>query len=859
MPSKPRSSREHVAFDSGDLITNSLCDRFERQWRSGQRPGLETYLAETPEELRGEVMRELLILDIEYRLLGGERVAAAEYLRQFPDNPGEIEYAWRAITAEYEPDTHENAARSASDQPSDTERSAVAHQVLDGRRFASKDEWSPRPPAGTSDAQESLVMQSELTSVQYHARGGLGVVCRATDQRLGRPMAVKFIRRELAHVGECRERLQLEAEITSRLDHPGVVPVYGIGKTSTGRLFYAMRFIHGETLDTAIDRCHRESAGKGRGTEHDIRVRELLGHFVAVCKTVAYAHERGIVHRDIKPANIMLGRYGETTLVDWGLAASVRREGPFKVTSEETLKPASAFDSSDSRGGTAGTPAFMSPEQAAGDACLRPASDIYSLGATLYKLITGRPPFSGPLNTVRAQVLRGEFRRPTDVNPGASHALEAICCQAMSLEPDDRYPTALDLARDIENFLADADVAAYREPLTRRIARWARRHWAGVQLAITAFALIAFALLVAAVLLGRQARLEREWTRAAWAAEQREHGLRKQGVSASAEFAAQMIANQVDLRWCVLEKMARDARLQTALGAANSDPLTPTHWLPLQAWLDAIAAQHAHLRFHALFVNAADGTQVARYPDSTAAGTRMPSIGRNFRYRDYFHGLGGDYHDDPDTPRDPSGAPHVSTAFESSNYAQLSVVFSVPVFADDTLRPAGILGMMVDLGDFAALEVALPPGQQMLLVDTRDYTLRRTAPARNQRGADDEPVPGENIHDESGAGLVLFHQDLTDLRGLSTLPHVDDATIRRMREWGAEVRQHIRAENASAPRGMMLPSDFADPVSSAPAPRQIAACAPVIVRSRPEPYDTGWFIVIRQAAKIHELSPMSGD
>ena len=168
----------------------------------------------------------------------------------------------------------------------------------------------------------------------------------------------------------------------------------------------------------------------------------------------------------------MLGRYGETTLVDWGLAASVRREGPFKVTSEETLKPTSAFDSPDSRGGTAGTPAFMSPEQAAGGAALRPACDIYSLGATLYKLITGQPPFSGPFHTVREQVRHGEFRRPTDVNPAPPKPLEAICCKAMSLEPDDRYPTALELARDIENFLADADVAAYREPVTRRVAAW---------------------------------------------------------------------------------------------------------------------------------------------------------------------------------------------------------------------------------------------------------------------------------------------------------------------------------------------------------------------------------------------------
>ena len=258
-----------------------------------------------------------------------------------------------------------------------------------------------------------------------------------------------------------------------------------------------------------------------------------------------------------------------------------------------------------------------------------------------------------------------------------------------------------------------------------------------------------------------------------------------------------MIANQIDLHRASGEN-GRDARLQNALNAARSDPLTPSHWLPLQTWLDEIAAQHAHLSFHAMFVNAADGTQVARYPDSTAGGERVPSLGRNFRYRDYFHGLGGDYYDDPETPRDPFGVPHVSTAFESSNYAQLAVVFSVPVFVDNTAGPVGVLGMMVDLGDFAALEVALPD-QQMLLVDTRDYPLRRTSPARDQRDDADDPAPRTHSR-RIGAGLVLFHQDLTDLRGLSSLPHVDDATIQRMREWGAKCGNAVRRGRFRRPR-----------------------------------------------------------
>ena len=843
MHRESHSSPPETLHDSDRSIIDTLGDRFEGEWKAGERPDIERYLQQAPEKLHAALLRELLMLDLEYRLNSGERVEAEEYLRRFPTRTEEIEYAWQVITAEYEPETLKEAGRSSNNRLLDTAKQGIAHQVLDGRAYSPRDQWHGQWGDGTQDTPDSLLMQSELTSVTYHARGGLGVVCVAHDQRLNRPMAVKFIRRELADVEECRERLQLEAEITSRLEHPGVVPVYGIGNTADDRLFYAMRFIHGETLDAAIERCHRESAPSAGSAEHDIRLREMLSHFVAVCKTVAYAHERGIIHRDIKPANIMLGRYGETTLVDWGLAIPVPREGLFKVATEETLKLSSGSDAPDSSGGVAGTPAFMSPEQAAGDMCLRPASDIYSLGATLYKLMTGKAPFSGPLHTVRAKVLRGDYARPSELDRRASKALEAICLKAMAIEPEDRYQTALDLARDVEHFLGDADVAAYREPASRRIARWARRHWAGVQLAVMAFALIAMALLVAAVFLGRQARLESDLKLLALASEEREHAMRKQGVSASAEFAAQMIAHQVDLRWCVLEKIASDSRLHETLQIVNEDPTVEANWQPLQAWLDQVAQTHNHVSFHALFVNSADGTQVARHPYRKAAGDRMPSIGKNFRYRDYFHGLGADFYDDPHTPRTPCTVPHVSTAIESSNYAQLAVVFSVPIRVNHAAHPVGTLGMMVSLGDFAALEVSLPPGQRILLVDTRDYLLQRTS-VLSGRDEDDLPSAGSL---EPGAGLVLYHQAPSGPRHLDHLPHIDDATLEHLRDWNEQVIQHLHAGRRPPSLGTLLPDDFVDPVVPDQAARQLAAGAPVIVQSRSVQLDIGWSIIIHQA------------
>src|SRR5262249_15258683 len=159
------------------------------------------------------------------------------------------------------------------------------------------------------------------------AKGGLGEVHVAEDAELGREVALKRMKAGRADEPEYRRRFLREAEVTGRLEHPGVVPVYGLTQDDDGRPCYAMRFIQGETHHDAIHRFHETAA---RGTqepgERRLAFRELLGRFLAVCNTVAYAHSRGILHRDLKPANIMLGRYGETLVVDWGLAKPFQRD-----------------------------------------------------------------------------------------------------------------------------------------------------------------------------------------------------------------------------------------------------------------------------------------------------------------------------------------------------------------------------------------------------------------------------------------------------------------------------------------------------------------------------------------------------
>jgi serine/threonine protein kinase len=304
-----------------------------------------------------------------------------------------------------------------------------------------------------------------------HAQGGLGVVSVARDAELGREVAFKEIQARYAEDATQRGRFVREAEITGGLEHPGVVPVYGLGRYADGRPYYAMRFIRGESLKEAAAQLHAGKAG--------YTLRGLLARFVAVCNAVAYAHSRGVLHRDLKPANVMLGPYGETLVVDWGLAKVVGREPEDGDSSSElTLQPPSGEGSLTEAGSALGTPAFMSPEQARGEVAeLRPATDIYSLGATLYALLTGRPPVQGrDTAEVLEKVRQGDWPPPRHAKASVARALDAVCLKAMALKPAARYGSALELAADVERWLADEPATAWREPLLTRAGRWVRRH-----------------------------------------------------------------------------------------------------------------------------------------------------------------------------------------------------------------------------------------------------------------------------------------------------------------------------------------------------------------------------------------------
>ncbi len=311
--------------------------------------------------------------------------------------------------------------------------------------------------------------------LRFEAAGGLGEVFLARDEELHREVALKQIKNEHVHSQDQRSRFVVEAEITGGLEHPGIVPVYGLGHYDDGRPYYAMRFIRGQSLKDAIKKFH-QAEGPGRDpTARSLALRQLLRRFLDVCNAIQYAHDRGVLHRDLKPGNVMLGPYGETLVVDWGLAKVVGRPDP--TLPEETLQPASGSDVAATMAGVAiGTLVYMSPEQARGDLDrLGPASDVYSLGATLYHLLTGQAPFQGADRAaLKMQVIAGKFPPPRRVHSSVPTGLDAICRKAMALRPEDRYATVRELANDLEKWLADEPVPG--ESLATQVRRWFRKN-----------------------------------------------------------------------------------------------------------------------------------------------------------------------------------------------------------------------------------------------------------------------------------------------------------------------------------------------------------------------------------------------
>jgi len=322
------------------------------------------------------------------------------------------------------------------------------------------------------------VDRSMYAMMEEFARGGLGRIFRALDRRTGRIVAIKEVRRAERDV---LLRFAREALVTANLQHPSIVPVYEVGRWSEAEPFYAMKLVQGRTLADLV----AEAASGGERLA-------LLPHVIDVADALAYAHGERVIHRDLKPENVLVGSYGETVVIDWGLARNL-------ATGEEAaaLPSAQRLDGGEGEtvaGTVMGTPAYMPPEQARGEA-VDERADVYAIGAMLYHVLAGLRPYaeaSGAAEVLR-RVIEGPPKALSELAPEIPAELVAIVNRAMAPLPSDRYPTAQGLAEDLRRFQAGQLVRAHHYTPWQLVSRWVRRHRALVVTALAgASALAAF-------------------------------------------------------------------------------------------------------------------------------------------------------------------------------------------------------------------------------------------------------------------------------------------------------------------------------------------------------------------------------
>ncbi|GAB5404561.1 MAG: hypothetical protein Aurels2KO_27920 [Aureliella sp.] len=348
---------------------------------------------------------------------------------------------------------------------------------------------------------EDRSVGARYTLLRQLGQGGLGTVWLARDENLNRYVAVKELTSE-ANAGDVAlEHFRREAEITGRLEHPGIVPIYQFGRDDkSGKAFYAMRFLGRRTLQDAIDEYHERHEA---GAEDKMLLHRLLSSFVSVCHSVEHAHAQKVVHRDLKPANVALDEFGQVTLLDWGLSKVDEETGMYDVAGR--TEPGDLHDMSAAhQGRVIGTPLYMAPEQAAGrledvDAL----TDVFGLGGILYTILTGVGPHHASAEATDTGAGREQFLSrivandvvaPEERRANVPPELNAICMKALSRQRYHRYQSAAKLADDVQRYMAGTPVHAYDAPLKRKFSRWMMRHPTLAQMLLLSASLVVIAL-----------------------------------------------------------------------------------------------------------------------------------------------------------------------------------------------------------------------------------------------------------------------------------------------------------------------------------------------------------------------------
>lgn len=364
------------------------------------------------------------------------------------------------------------------------------------------------------DEVEDRRLGARYTLLRKLGQGGLGVVWLARDENLQRYVALKEILRDTEVGDPSQDHFRREAEITGRLEHPGIVPIYQFGRDElSGKAFYVMRFMGRRTLQDAVAEYHERVDAGDKDTS--MMLHRLLTAFVSVCHAVSHAHSRRIVHRDLKPSNVALDEFGQVTLLDWGLAKVNEQTGLYDIGGRAEPGDLHTMGAT-TIGRVIGTPLYMAPEQASGRLeDVDELTDVYGLGGMLYAILTGVGPHQATVDTIETKLAASEvlsrivaepITPPEKLSKSTPPELNAICLKALSRRPYLRYASASELAQDVERYLAGSPVLAYDAPLKRRASRWMSQHPTLTQAGL----LVASLMLIAAIAIVSTAYQARE-------------------------------------------------------------------------------------------------------------------------------------------------------------------------------------------------------------------------------------------------------------------------------------------------------------------------------------------------------------